>query len=330
MVVREIIQDFCEEYAENETMNGRVYRFLHRQFIEVYNKYISVPMGTVLMLHRIGEIEHNRLECIEELKVTPEHLQRLVDEYRPTHDFVSLDHVADCMEGRVKPLRPFICITLDDGFRDNLSVGLPFFEKNQIPFAVFLTAEFMNRRPAFNYPFILERMVWNNAVMTIAGCTYDCSTRAKKNVVFKSLKGMVQSLPYVDFETRYRELFKDYLKPAYEEDLMMSWDEVRELANSPLCTIGSHAMTHCRLANVPKEHLVYELGESKLQIEKQIGTEIRYVSYPFGWTTDVSEQVFEATRTAGYRMGLISWGGPVRRKDRDMYQVKRQMLFENE
>ena len=76
--------------------------------------------------------------------------------------------------------------------------------------------------------------------------------------------------------------------------------------------------------------LPYELAESRRQIEQEIGKEVRYISYPYGWTTDVNKNVIAAAEAAGYRMGLISWGGPVRRKDRDMYQVKRQMLFENE
>jgi len=296
----------------------------------VFNTCCNRPIGLILMLHRIGPIDPNRLECIEELKVTTERLQCLVDQYNPTHDFVTLDYVADCMEGKIQPKRPFICITIDDGFRDNLTYGLPFFEQNQIPFAVFLTTEYMNRRPAFNYPFLLERMIWHNNEMVIDGVEYNCSTREKKNEVFKQLKGLVQNFPYDGFETRYRTLFDAYLLPEYEEDLMMNWNEVQQIAASPLCTIGSHTMTHCRLANVPMDDLAYELEESKRQIEEQIGIEVRYISYPFGWETDVNEQVFEATKNVGYRMGLISYGGPVRRLDKNMYCVKRQILLEYE
>ena len=137
-------------------------------------------------------------------------------------------------------------------------------------------------------------------------------------------------MPYENFETEFMDMFADYVKPEYSEDLMMTWDDVRQLAASPLCTIGSHTMTHCRLANVPFDKLSYELEESKRQIEQEIGKDVKYISYPYGWITDVNEDVFAATQAAGYEMGLISWGEPKRKNDHDMFAVKRQMLLENE
>lgn len=295
-----------------------------------YNICYNHPQGTVLMLHRIGDWDFGRLECIENLKVSTQRMQLLVDKYRRTHDFVTLDYVADCLEGKTRPQRPYICVTLDDGFRDNLSLGLPFFEKHHIPFTVFLTVDWINRRPAFNYPFILERIIWNNDSLMIKGKTFACRTRLQKNEVFKQLKSIVQNIPYVSFENTFRDLFEEYLKPEYEEDIMMNWNEVRELSNSELCTIGSHTMTHCRLANLSDSQLTYELAESKKQIEQQIDREIHHISYPFGWKSDVNEKSINMARDIGYRMGLISWGGPMRRRDKDMYQVKRQMLLEHE
>lgn len=295
-----------------------------------YNSLFNPPQGNILMLHRIGEWDGDRLECIEELKVTTTRVQKIIDQLGSSYDFVSLDVVADYINGNIQPSRPFICFTFDDGYKDNLYVGLPFFEKNQIPFSVFLTADFINTNPSFNYPIILERIVRNNEQLIVNGKAYYCNSRTSKNEVFKQLKELILSLPYQNFEFHFRKMFRDYLRPEYEEDLMMNWDEVRELSKSKLCTIGSHTMTHCRLADLSNDQLKYELQESKRSIEEQIGKNVKYLSYPFGWKTDVSETVFTATQRAGYSMGLVSYGGPVRRYDKNIYQVKRQMLLEYE
>lgn len=313
-------------------MLRKVRRIGERVAIEAYNACFNRAYGTVLMLHRIGSSEPNRLPCLAELNVSVEGLQRFVDERRSRYDFVSLDEVLLRMTEKSVRERPFLCFTLDDGFRDNLTYGLPFFEKNEIPFAVFLTVDFINRQPAFNFPFILERIIANNEILEVSDKQYNCRTMAQKNTVYSQLKEMVLGWEYKGFEDQFKNVFGPYLyaHDDYLESITMNWEEVAKLAQSPLCTIGSHAMTHCRLSRLSKEELNYEVGESKNQIEEKIGKDVKYVSYPFGWTTDVNEKVFEMAKEVGYEMGFVSHGGGIRKKDRDLFCVKREMLVLNE
>ena len=279
--------------------------------VKAYNACFNQAFGKVLMLHRIGPSEPNRLPCLAELNVTVEQLQRFVDEKRDKYDFISLDEVKDRIQDKSLRKRPFLCFTLDDGYRDNLTYGLPFFELNNIPFAVFLTVDFINRHPAFNYPFILERIVTSQEE-------------------FVRWKGRILEWNYNGFEQKFLETFGESLTEKCYEDLTMRWDEVSKLAQSPLCTLGAHSMTHCRLSNLNREELAYELGESKSQIETHIGNPIKYVSYPYGWTTDVNETVVEVAKEVGYEMGFVSHGGGIRKKDRDLFRIKREMLVLNE
>ncbi|MBQ7698580.1 MAG: hypothetical protein IJT35_08400 [Paludibacteraceae bacterium] len=76
-----------------------------------------------------------------------------------------------------------------------MTYGLPFFEKNNIPFSVFVTVDFINRHPAFNYPFVLERIIANNETLLIDGTTYDCHSIAQKNSTFKNLKNVYYDSP---------------------------------------------------------------------------------------------------------------------------------------
>lgn len=296
--------------------------------VSLFNACCNHARGTILMLHRIGSVDPDRLGCIEELKVSTDYLQRFVDANRSKYDYISLDEAVRRIKNPCTHKRPFMCFTLDDGFRDNLTLGLPFFEKNGIPFAVFLTVDFIRNRPCFNWPFALERMLAANDCLVVSGQTYSCTSRAQKELVFGSLKTFVLSLPYINFENTFRIVFADYLTDDCFEDVMLSWEQVRRLAASPLCTVGSHAMSHSRLSNVPLEALTYELRTSKALIEKEIGREVRYLSYPFGWKTDVSEQVFAAAKEAGYAAAFISWGGAVRKHDDNLFCIKRQMLLE--
>lgn len=279
--------------------------------VKAYDACFNPAYGKVLMLHRIGPREPGRLPCMAELSVPVERLQRFVDEHRAKYDFISLEEVKDRMLDKSLRKRPFLCFTLDDGYRDNLTYGLPFFERNNIPFAIFLTVDFIDRHPAFNFPFALERVVANQED-------------------FFQWKERILQWNYDGFEQKFKETFGSDLTEACYEDLTMRWEEVGKLAQSSLCTIGSHSMKHFRLSNLTKDELKYELGESKQRIETQIGKPVKYVSYPFGWTTDVNETVFEVAKEVGYEMGFVSHGGGIRKNDHDLFGVKREMLVLNE
>lgn len=301
-------------------------RIARELVVGCYNACFNQVEGYVLMLHRIGTDEQERLEVIDELRVTEEQLQSFIDERRSRYDFISLDELYVRIREKQVDKKPFICITFDDGFKDNLAVGLPFFERNNIPFAVFVTTGFIDRRPAFNYPFLLERIVRANDSLIVRGKEFKCNTHLEKNNVFRELKGHILQLPYSAFEESFNSLFDGYLQADYYEDIMMTWEDIRLLASSPLCIIGSHTVSHCRLSSVPPELLAYELMDSKQRIEEMINKEVNYLSYPFGWTTDVNDSIIESAKEFGYKMGFISHGGGVRKKDHNLLYVKREML----
>jgi peptidoglycan/xylan/chitin deacetylase (PgdA/CDA1 family) len=61
--------------------------------------------------------------------------------------------------------------------------------------------------------------------------------------------------------------------------------------------IGSHGATHIRLAGVSPEQLAAEVGESRVNLARLLGTEIRGFGYPYG-SMDAAAR--RAVRAAGY------------------------------
>ena len=102
-------------------MFSKVRRIAKQVWAEAYNFCFNRPYGMVLMLHRVGPSESNRLPCLSELNVSVDRLQRFVDGKRSKYDFVSLDEVKARMCDKSLRKRPFLCVTFDDGFRDNLT-----------------------------------------------------------------------------------------------------------------------------------------------------------------------------------------------------------------
>lgn len=82
----------------------------------------------------------------------------------------------------------------------------------------------------------------------------------------------------------------------------MTWDELKELRDGGLVTIGAHTVTHPEnLKDLPADVQRKELVDSKATLEAQLGIPIRYMAYPVGSADQVTEDL---AREAGYLMSF--------------------------
>lgn len=77
---------------------------------------------------------------------------------------------------------------------------------------------------------------------------------------------------------------------------LMRAEQVRELAAAGM-EIGSHSVTHMRMAGADAEHLKAEVSESRESLSDLIGASIRGFAYPYGSMDTAAQQ---AVSDAGY------------------------------
>lgn len=118
-------------------------------------------------------------------------------------------------------------------------------------------------------------------------------------------------------------LFPDKAPPAPSE-AFCSWDELKELAHSPLIQIASHSLHHYPMTSLsidPEE----ELATSKQVIEKKLGTTVSSFVYPFGsWNRRVHLLAKKHYRYI-FRIGNaynVSW----KNRDQLLYRVNGDQL----
>ncbi len=82
---------------------------------------------------------------------------------------------------------------------------------------------------------------------------------------------------------------------------IMTWDELRTLAASPLITIGAHTRTHPQLAKHSAERSWEELAGSKADLEARLHITVQHLAYPSGnynkTTIKQSQQIGFVTAT---------------------------------
>jgi len=89
----------------------------------------------------------------------------------------------------------------------------------------------------------------------------------------------------------------------------LSKNQILELDKDPLCTIGSHTITHPMLRKV--RYSKKEIEESKRLLEELLGHSIDYMAYPFGRQSSVSHKIMKQTKEAGYKCAFGTIQAPI-------------------
>lgn len=88
-----------------------------------------------------------------------------------------------------------------------------------------------------------------------------------------------------------------------------SLEQIRAMAASGV-EIGSHTYTHTDLATIDDaDALRREIVEPKEELERLLGREVRYLSFPFGQPENLTPAAFELARRAGYAGVCSAYGG---------------------
>ena len=100
----------------------------------------------------------------------------------------------------------------------------------------------------------------------------------------------------------------------------LSWEEIKEMHESGLISMGSHCLGPEPLVNIKNEELLKkEIFESKNILEKKLGREVTMFSYPEG---KFNPKIKELVIQAGYQLAVTTSPGK-KFADDDVFALKR-------
>ncbi len=110
-------------------------------------KALHPVMGEVWMLHRVVEHRSDKPEQ-RALEVTPDFLEQTILNYRQKgYTFISIDELPIFnSQFSIFNSARFICLTFDDGYRDNYDIAYPLLKSLGVPFTVYVTTGFIDNR----------------------------------------------------------------------------------------------------------------------------------------------------------------------------------------
>src|SRR5437763_5781372 len=236
-------------------------------------------IGALFMLNAILPASRNG-HCFAPnygLEVTPDFLDRVIRHCRARgYDLVSLAEAVERIGNAQASTRPFAVFTIDDGYRDNLVHAWPVFRRHSCPFTIFVA------------PAIAEgscELWWRGLEDVIAGDTtftaaingetmsLETTTDAQKQAAFEHVYWPVRSMPEHEQRRWIRALCRSHgvNLEAQCRAQAMNWEELREIAADPLCTIGAHTIHHYALAKLTADEAVNEAVASRDRIAEELG-----------------------------------------------------------
>jgi peptidoglycan/xylan/chitin deacetylase (PgdA/CDA1 family) len=197
---------------------------------------------------------------------------RLIDWLTDHYDVVPLSTIAApslLRRGR----RPTLALTFDDAYRGVLRNALPLLRQRGLPATIFAVS---------------------GSRFTETGFWWDDTGVAR--LMTPEVRRRCLTEEHGEAERILAALHLASAPPTDADRLPAHWSELAAVLGPDL-ELGAHSVTHRALPFLRDDELRREVAECRMTIAAQVGTEPRYLAYPYGlW----DRRVRDAAREAGY------------------------------
>jgi peptidoglycan/xylan/chitin deacetylase (PgdA/CDA1 family) len=281
----------------------------------------SACRGVIFTLHRVlpeppADFAPNAI-----LQVTPAFLAHAIERVRELGlEIVPLDEAIARIRSDV-PGKPFVVFTFDDAYRDNRLHALPVLRRLNCPFTLYVPTGLVEGRGEIWWQ-ALEDIIAREPLLAVpagAGAEhFVLGSRAQKQLAYDTLHWRMRKMPEHERVALIRSLAAacGYDLVAQCRELIMGWDELREVAADPLATIGAHTVHHYELAKLPAEEARREIAGSIEAITAALGRKPVHLSYPIGGLASSGPREFSLAAELGLTSAVTTRPGGLYAADR--------------
>ena len=263
---------------------------------ELLNEYLvkSQSRTTILCYHHFWDsVKYPwRLDSI-----TVQDFEKQIQYLSQRYKFISLDELAQCIMDK-KPFPPrSVCITFDDGNKDNYINAYPILKKYNVPATIFLVSNQIDTMELFWWDKV-KYLINNSPLKTIDFGNVGMYSLQSGWDKIQAISSVLAKL------AKYTENKRNHLIENLEilsevsipENLgrehILSWDEIREMHNNGI-SFGSHSATHPFFTELSLAEAKSNIVDSKKRIEEELGQTVITFSYPYGAYKKSIEEILQ-------------------------------------
>lgn len=266
------------------------------------NKYFNKSM--ILMLHRVGLLDKNRISANQGMVVNPMHLEKFIFcSKKSGWKFISMDEVEYNIKKSLK-MNKVLSITFDDGYIDNYQQASTLLTSYDVPFCIYLTTGYIGSN-VIPWWYKLESILADkNEIEIFDGNLFLIDNLIKKNSLFMYIR---EKLMYQNYHLINKWLDNLYSKVnPIEKKIFMDWSDVNNLLKNKYVTIGAHTHNHYALSTLYKSSAENEILISKKIILEKTGFDPYHFAYPYGGNRDFSLNQIDLLKRAGFSTAVTS------------------------
>jgi peptidoglycan/xylan/chitin deacetylase (PgdA/CDA1 family) len=317
--------------SETLRMPTRLVRQIGRKIIRRWQ-----GAAIILTYHRVAVLPRDP----QLLAVTPVRFAEQLEVIRRDWHPIGLRALTKAIAQERVPHRA-VCITLDDGYRDNLIEAKPLLDRADIPATVFVASGSLDC-DAIALSNEIESLILEPSTLpesfrvTIGDSEQHWSLgnytqqEAERDRAWNVFDSRDPSLRHSAYRALHAQLHR--LSPAGRRSAiaalrtavgapqrasvrrMMSETEVARLAGGGLIEIGAHTVNHPKLCLLDMAEQQREISESKSRLESIVGAAVTSFAYPYGTHEDYDGRSVSLVREAGFERACSIFGGVVTRR----------------
>lgn len=305
------------KHALKRALRGTYARVLwHTGLARLFDR-CTAPRLTILYGHCVADDVNG--ELAPEMKVSERRLEQLLRTLGRRFDLVTIgEGMARLADGTAR--RSMVALSMDDGYRDNLTRLVPLLERTGARATIFLEAG----------PVVERRLGWLHTFEWLAKRLEHSVLRERLATLAEfDSNGLVHVRAASDTNTLKRAL-KYELRPdirdgalaalarqercdeaSIVERLYLDATGARALAASGRVELGGHTVDHPVLATLPPEAQRREISGGRERLGRVLGAAapLATFAYPYGREWDFDAASCEAVRAAGFRWAVTTHAG---------------------
>jgi peptidoglycan/xylan/chitin deacetylase (PgdA/CDA1 family) len=248
------------------------------------------------------------------------------------YNFIPLEALIESIKKQAKLPAYSAVITMDDGYKNNYTNAFPIFKKYNVPAAIFLTTNLIGTNNLLwrdKIEYAIDNTSIEEFVSDINEKRYNYNLKGQKNksATEKHLRNLIKTLTEEEKSKVIKQIIKalgvdaDDVNNVDEDYKLLNWDEVKQMQKAGI-RFGSHTENHIILTRVSKNKANEEVIKSKEKIQRKLGENIEFFSYPNGTKDDFNAEIKQMLKDLNFSCAVSLIYG-MNDLNTDLYELKR-------
>jgi len=230
--------------------------------------------------------------------------------------------------------KPWLHITFDDGYQENLDVILPIIKRHKVPITVFVSTNHIEKHERF-YSYTIKRAIkFSKSNFSFRGIFLPANaTENEREKIYQHVFNVFKKMEHAE-ALKFIERIEKLIEPdimaeldcQFPSDEVLSIDELKLLSKENLVYIGSHSHDHLIInEQTSTKKIHYQMACSKEWIVNKLGKNPIAYCYPNGTAIDFTITSKKICRKY-YEVAFTTIHGFINRQT-DVYEIPRVFLL---